>query len=298
MTHEGLPILGRFFNANSGPQPGDITVVGDQTYASGFSINGKDAQLVDRKILQDKWRKSQSKITVYGEGEYPDGTPYGGGRILLIDNEQVMDDFETPWVDATVRHMFQGKNGPQNVVERGFGLGKIADRIYDRLRAEGGTHTIVELNEGNFKYAQKWADQKRAELRSRFPGAPNVEINVINGDADEELAKMPDGSISLLFSDTHQLRPEELGINDLLQPNLLVTKLKPDGRFTFCAFHRENQTPNLDSRQAAIIDPLFAKYDIIRVVLTPPPHSVYLKGPHVTVPAIVAYRSDPLAIAS
>src|SRR5437762_2140707 len=39
---------------------------------------------------------------------------------LFIGGEEVMNKFERPWCEATVKAMFDKKKGPMNVVERGY----------------------------------------------------------------------------------------------------------------------------------------------------------------------------------
>lgn len=260
----------------------------------------------DRSSLIETWKNLQRRKATYSSGVYEDGTPFGPGERLIVIREgteivegrprrirvpeQVMDDFERPWCDVTVSKMFEGKDGPLTVLERGFGLGLMAERINWQMRSRGGKHIVVELNREIYEDALKWAERMRREMPDRRLSRP-VEIEVIHDDADAAIQRFPHGYFDLIFSDTHQLREEERGINDLLALEELKDHLKPDGRFTFCAFHRDNQTGDLDPRQRMLITPHFrGGYRAIPVELTPPPDCTYLLGPKKIVPAVVCYE--------
>lgn len=280
----------------------------------------------ERTALMERWKNLHRRITAYNPGIYDDGTVYSSGKLLEFYNgdyekpEQVMDTFERPWADATVNAMFAYKRGAQNVLERGFGLGLMSDAINQKLKVFGGTHTIIELNKEVFEDAKKWAigkleeaKKEGREMRITFkgnrekheereeqtleftpqttgPSKKAIEIVVINGDADEELAEFPKQSFDLIFSDTHQLIPAERGINDLLRVDEIDTHLKPNGRFTFCAFHRDNPEGNLDIRQHTRISPYF-RYSRDTVPVVVPPHCTYLRGPTTRLPVVVCEKS-------
>lgn len=259
---------------------------------SDFS-NGHDiTPSVDREALIERWKNLPRKVNYYKGGTHLDGTPYPGGKTLTIGGEQVMDTFEEDWCRTTVEMMFEGKKGPQTIIERGFGLGIMSEFIYRQMLTRGGTYYIVELNKGVHADAEKWVTAKNREL-ARTPYPPNFSIILLSPmDADAAIQQFEPRTFDLIFSDTHQIRPEERGINDLLEPAEMASRLKPDGRVSICSFHKKNQTDALDSRQDGLRKRHFREQRLKGVELIPPTDCTYLDGPVTHVAAAVF--SDPI----
>lgn len=236
-----------------------------------------------RKSLSEIWKRLSRKRVSYPGGVYPDNTKYLGGERLIIGDEQIMDTFERRWCEATVDAMFEGKSGQLNVLERGFGLGLMSEFILRQMAARGGNYFIVELNAQVHKDAQKWADASQHWVdQRRIP----LKITVLNEDADVALLQFPEQYFDLIFSDTHQLRDEDRGINDLLAVECVKSRLKPDGHFTFCAFHKGNQKGDVDPRQDRLISPHF-RYSVDSVEVIVPADCTYLEGPKIRLPVVV-----------
>lgn len=240
--------------------------------------------------LLERWRKLPRTIIEYPSGVYPDGTKYELGRRLIINGEQVMNTFEEPWCMATVETMFEDKRGPLIVVERGYGLGIMADYILQKMLSHGGEYHIIELNQEVFKDARNWANaQQRSIDRMQLPFPLKISVHL--GDADEVLRSFQSGSFDLIFSDTHQLEPDKRGVNDILDLDQLKRRLKPSGRFTFCAFHRDNQEGGLDERQVVLLTTHFNKYQVVSgVEVVPPIDCSYLRGPVGRLPVVVCEK--------
>lgn len=256
-----------------------------------LKVDGTAPSKESRNELIEKWKKARRIIRSYPGKEHPDGTEYQPGKRLIINHEQVMDTFEDPWCAATTEEMFKDKKGPLVVVERGFGLGRMSHRILREMLSRGGEYHIIELNEQVAKDASHWANdiQKRIDPIQLHPA---LKIFVHNGDADELIQeKFGPGSIDLIFSDTHQLRVDERGINDLLGLEELKKRLKENGRFTFCAFHRDNQGGGLDIRQIALLKNHFDDYHVVKSVeVTPPTDCEYMSGPKVRLPVVICQK--------
>ncbi len=243
--------------------------------------------VVDRKDIIERWAGLKPQIDDYEAVVNEDGSIRPADKRLRINDQDVMWRFEMPWAKKDVDVMFEGREGPQEVVMRGYGLGIKEEFVYNKMRTTGGTLTIIELNHDLFEVANEWARQRNEEILA-MPYGPDFKIVALEGDADQVLAeKFEDGSIGLLFSDTHQLIPEERGINDILQPDLLVAKLKDDGKLSICAFHKFNQTGDLDERQRERLNPRFLKQEINLVEVAVHPDCEYLDGPRAWLPSAV-----------
>ena len=284
MTRE-IPLrFGWFFSRDSDITTQNPVAPDSDAQFSDFTLEEPEN---NRRALIERWKKLPRRIESYPAGIYSDGTKYPAGQMLLIGGEQIMGTFENQWCKQTADRMFEGKRGPLTVVMRGFGQGITEEHVYNHMRVAGGKLILMELNQDVARIAKRFAEAKNREVQ-KMTYRPNLEIDVMEGDADEELAKLPDNSIDLLFSDTHQLQPSELGINDILQPSLLVRKLKPDGKLSICAFHRENQSGYLDDKQREILAPMFDDLNISHAEVLVPKHCVYLRGPYKRLPVLVA----------
>lgn len=256
-----------------------------------LKTDGTTPSKESRNKLIEKWKKARRIIRSYPGGKHPDGTEYKPGIHLTIDHQQVMDTFEELWCIATTDVMFKDKNGPLVVVERGFGLGRMSRRILREMLSRGGEYHIIELNEQVAKDASHWANNMQKHIDS-IQLHPPLKIFVHNGDADEVIQeKFGPESVDLIFSDTHQLRSDERGINDLLGLEELKKRLKEDGRFTFCAFHRDNQGGGLDIRQIALLKKHFDDYHIVRSVeVIPSADCEYMEGPRARLPVVICQK--------
>lgn len=220
-----------------------------------------------RRPYTERWRKLPRVILESKIPEFlPDGTIKPKERMLLIAGEQVMHAFEEPWCRETVEAMFEDKSGPLTVVERGFGLGIMADYTLQKMLSHGGKYYIIELNDQVYGDLEKWIKEKKKALEKLKLPSP-LEIIPIHADADEAILSFAPGSLDIIISDTHQVVPEERGINDLLLLSELKKRLKQeDGSFTFCAFHKYNQKAGFDEKQIAILSEHFDSFHVVKGV--------------------------------
>lgn len=281
--------------------------------------------------LIEWWKNLLSQVVPYEGGICRDGkTTYPAGRRLLIgypgQAQQVMDTFELPWVQETVKEMWRGR-GAQDVGERGFGLGLMSEEIHSKMMiaqkaqldklapVKPQLHVIAELNKSVFENnAKGWAmkkleqakqegrplrivfvdDKRNEKLHENLTKDQDlnalVEVRIINGDADEVMLKFPNSRFDLMFSDTHQLARQFLGIHDILKLNQLKLKLRRNGKFTFLAWHRENQTGDVDPKQRRRINHDFINYyvstpEAAKVII--PRDCQYLEGSELILPVVI-----------
>lgn len=301
------------------PSPLPPTQAGNRTTTQTPELAAPNGFTSEHHALIERWMDLPREIIPYKAGVLRDGTPYPSGSYLTIGGEQVMDTFEIPWVQQTVDLMWRGRTSSQDVAERGFGMGLMAEANYQKMRETGGSHTIIELNKQVYGDATTWAVKKLQEAQAegrqmtvtfKFkdsrgrershtmqnteaegdidPENKPIELKLIHGDADEKIVKFLPRSFNLIFSDTHQLRPEHMGINDLLRLNKLKLLLKRDGKFTFCAFHRRNQGARVDNPQSDLILKDFKVYHVDGTAeVLVPPHNEYLEEGRKYLPIVI-----------
>lgn len=251
---------------------------------------------IDRKKDIERWSNYTRRIDTYDVAN-PDGTISKKRRLFIgpKDNEEyVMDEFEQPWVDRTVKEMFKGKEGSLRVIERGYGLGLMSRGIIQEMAKRGGEYVLVELNKQVFEDAKTRFKKIMPILqKAQDQGLmPKLEIQLILGDADEAIKSFPDEYFDLVFSDTHQLREDERGVNDLLTIDTVVRKIKKRGRFTFCAFHRDNQTGYPDTRQLDLIGDLFGtNIAVYHERVNPPVDCTYAYEPQ-KLPVVICEKPE------
>lgn len=288
-----------------------IGSLGQNPHANGERPNNPVGQesLDPRRKRVEWWKNAPEKIVRYPGGEFLNetGTPLyayeGGSRLIMGEGEdaiQVMDSCQTPWAHATVDRAFEElgiKDGPINVLERGFGMGIIATRIIHHLALQSGTYTVIELNTQDADYARRtWrSDQLRALTPARdMPGKRpnhNVDINVIEGEAYEETARLAQEGkkFHIIISDTYPLTEDERGMNDLLDLETLKLCLEPKGVFAFFA-HFPGSSEDIALNQERMITRHFESYSKSRVTITPPSDYKYLQpdtGPVRTLPVVI-----------
>jgi len=266
------------------------------------------------------WRNAPERIEKYDGDDFKDHEgnilySYERGTRLLIgegpDEVEVMDTCQTPWANATADVAFKElgeKNRPIKILERGFGMGLIASRLIQNLGRtnNGGSYTVIELNTKNAEYAKGWKTNQLYSLtRSRnllgIRSNHNIEINIIEGEAYEETAKLadalvdkPEEKFDIIISDTYPLTEDERSMNDLLDLETLKRCLKPDGVFGFFA-HFPGSTDDVSYGQASIIARHFRNYTRTRVTINPPPDYRYLQpetGPIRSLPVVIC--KDPI----
>lgn len=298
-------LLGGLRNPFSSARPIPVSLgLGGETtiaFSSQNPIRGDEPLLVNRTELVEKWRRSPARIVSYEGGIHPDGTPYSGGTRLLVgekgQEQQVMDSFETPWCEATAKALIDGKTGPQIIIEGGFGMGIMAEYLFQEMLSRGGEYHIIELNETIYKRLEKWAAEKqkwidKMHLRSPLRIVPHF------GDAYEVLqSTLPDGSrlfkpgtINGIVLDLHQLEEADRGIENLKGGEIVEELLEfTDGRLAICAFHKYNQTGDLDMRQRSRMSRL--RYFVTPIPVNPSEGCDYFQWPNNRLPAVIAWRA-------
>jgi guanidinoacetate N-methyltransferase len=128
-----------------------------------------------RKQIQEEWARSQAK--------YEDSQ-------LIIDGQQVMQNWERPYMEAMARAATETHG---DVLEVGFGMGISASYI----QAFGvKSHTIIECNEDVKKQFEAW--------RVKYPGR---KISLAFGKWQDVIDKLP--TFDSVFFDTYPLSEEE-----------------------------------------------------------------------------------------
>ncbi len=268
-----------------------------------------------RKERVEWWRNAPERVEKYDGGNFLDHEgnilySYGRGAKLLMGEGQeeieVMDSCQAPWAHATVDAAFRelgNRDQPIKVLERGFGMGIIASRIIQdlALKDNDSTYTVIELNKKDAEYARRWkSNQLHALTRARnlrgIRSSHKIEINVLEGEAYEETAKLakaladkPKEKFDIIISDTYPLTEDERGMNDLLDLETLKRCLKPNGVFAFFA-HFPGSTDDVSYTQASIIARHFKSDTRSRVTINPPPDYKYLQpktGPIRSLPVVI-----------
>lgn len=258
----------------------------------------------------EEWRNIPQRILDYEAGPFPpEGNTlyeYSRGTRLLMGEEgnekEVMDSCQTPWANATVDRAFEalGNKKDVNILERGFGMGIVAEKIIHSLVSRSGTYTVIELNKQVADYAKgKWKKKNERSFANMVsemtpnPG-PQVSINIIEGDAYEETRKLAEEGrkFDIIVSDTFPLSEEEKGINDLIDLETLKQCLSPDGIFTFFGYYAGSQG-GIGPAQKDMVLEHFEEYSVTEVTVNPPPDYKYFQpatGPVRKLPVIICKR--------
>lgn len=175
---------------------------------------------------------------------------YRSGRRLIINGEQVMDTCEAPWAQATVDGLFflESKEHPNKsrklrVLERGAGLNISGTRIIQKMiERGGGEYHVIELNEGIYEETLKWRERQLDYLNDmrRHTGLYiPLTIKVHFGEAREVSRRLMEDErlkFDIILSDTYPLEPQEEGINDVIDIDILRKGLRRKGLFGFFTY--------------------------------------------------------------
>lgn len=259
-------------------------------------------ELHTREELIERWKNARYDDVI----RYPSGTSvdanglpfaYQSGARLIILGEEVMDDCQTPWATATVDRAFDALRVSRRnqeikdvrVLERGFGMGLVATRVMQHLRITGGNYTAIELNEQVANHADgEWTRRQRrmetTAARSPIGAEDNVAnrvgINILRGEAfykTRELAAQGK-KFDIIISDTYPLSTEEKSVNDLLDIDVLLECLAPDGVFAFFGYHTGSDG-TLNAKQRSLIERHFENINITYVSVSPSPDYKYFNPP-------------------
>lgn len=155
-------------------------------------------------------------------GEWSESTALYAGGELLIEGQQVMQDWEAPMMQAMARRV--SRKGA-DVLEVGFGLGLSAAAIQ---AADPRSHTIIEFNEQVADHADQW-------LVEHYPGR---DIEVLRGHWQERAAEC--GDFDGIFWDafpTSEVEFEEYVLRDSAVAEAFfataAAHLRPGGSFTY-----------------------------------------------------------------
>lgn len=276
--------------------------------------NGKEIT-TPRDVLIEQWRNAPEKLVKYRAGEVRDSEgnvlyEYSKGARLVILGEEVMDSCQEPWARATVDQAFQTMGSKKNldVMERGFGMGRIASAIVENLIPRGGTYTVIELNKQVAEYAREWKKNYKESIANMgSPMAPNpgpqISMSIIEGDAVEETKKLAaiGKKYDIIISDTFPLSQDERSVNDLLDLDTLVKLLNPDGVFAFFGFHTGYQG-GMNEKQANLVQGHFDTVNRTIVKgINPPPDYKYFNpegGPIVRELPVIICSKPRLQIAA
>ena len=283
-----------------------------------YLVSPHESLFDPRKERIEWWKNAPEKVKKYKAGVARDNDGnflYNyprGSRLIIGDKEkgedvEVMDTCETPWADATVDRAFQEltrKNRPINVLERGFGMGITATRVIDHLAIHGGTYTVIELNKKDAAYArEEWKNnqelgiERRARPRGAASNGHRINIEVVEGEAYEETAKLAEAGrkFDIIISDTYPLTKDEQGVNDLKDLETLKRCLETDGVFTFFAYFPGTTAPlELVRKQGDLIYDHFGEnYRVSPARVNPPSDYKYLQtdtGPVRILPVVTCWN--------
>lgn len=281
---------------------------------------------LERERLIKEWADEPIEITNYPAGYYPDGTPYSGGQRLYIgkkgERKQVMDSWESPWVDKTEAELWRGIERKVALFEAGAGLNMMAAQNLDKMSEVGGLYVLTELNHQVFAKTKRFFEQaipaiKRAqnlglrpkkEIEFKFGETEDIisdylargtqisssklTILICRGDAYKAIKRFPSEFFNLVSLDLHQLKDEEIGLDNLRETEEVFDRIAIEGRFTLCSFHKKNQTGIPDWRQSKKLTELYEQNVVIHQVLAhPPADSSYSDGPTTTLPVVICTKT-------
>ena len=104
-----------------------------------------------------------------------------------------------------------------------------------------------------------------------------LQINLIEGESYEETAKLASAGeqFDIIISDTFPLTPDEEGLNDLRDLDILKRMLSDRGVFTFFAYFPGSEG-GVVKDQKDIINAHFRDYNVTEVEINPAPTYKYL----------------------
>ena len=254
----------------------------------------------------EAWRVAPARVIDYYPGTVllPNGNLYrypAGKRleVSLVPEEfiPVMDTAEAPWAVATVNAAFSSdpidRLDPRHklrVLERGAGLNITATKVIDHLVQRGsGEYHIIELNEqvlNNPEWGTK-AWKKRIDdilrLKSQQQGIKyDIDIQIHEGEAQEITKQLAaDGKkFNIIISDTFPIEPEEQGINDIADVDVLTQVMYGEGVFAFFAYYpgieKEIEGSHIAAKQLGLLRPKFGNVNVFEVGVKPPRDYPYL----------------------
>lgn len=138
----------------------------------------------ERQAIQEEWVSSQAK--------YDD-------TQLIIDGQQVMQDWERPYMEAMAKVVAENQG---DVLEIGFGMAISASYM---LSYNPRSYTVIECNEGVKKEFELW--------QSKYP---NNKTSLVFGKWQDVIGQL--GLFDGIFFDTYPLSEEEFSdhvINDV-----------------------------------------------------------------------------------
>lgn len=247
----------------------------------------------DERVRQ--WAEAQATFVRYDAGVLFDGSRYDAGTRLLVENngivEQVMDTCERPWCRGTVDAIFDkfprrrraGDDGVTRVLERGFGLGIMADYLFQKfLGLRDVDYHVIELNRTVAAEARAWKESRDEIVRKLEGGFGmgrlGIKLTVHEGDSLAVTRNFLDAGdrFDVICSDTYPLKGEE-GANDLLDLEISKQLLTENGIFTFFAYAPHAEGSGLSKAQRDTINEHFAEYAVSESDLcTPPPEYTYM----------------------
>ncbi|HET8796435.1 MAG TPA: class I SAM-dependent methyltransferase [Thermoanaerobaculia bacterium] len=194
----------------------------------------------ERKQIADEWAKSQA--------QYDD-------TQLIIDGQQVMQDWERPYMEAMAKVVTETHG---DVLEIGFGMGISASYI----QAMGvRSYTVIECNEGVMRQFEQW--------KGRYPGR---DIRLVEGKWQDVIDTL--GLYDGIFFDTYPLSEEEFEryvVRDVTFAQhffaAAARHLRPGGIFTYYS----NEIDSVSRRHQRALLELFSSitFSVCRPLFPP-----------------------------
>lgn len=233
-------------------------------------ISGAAKEPINYPSTREGWKTFPVEITRYADGAIR-------GQRLLIGDNAVMEEWERPIEERTIREIFNRipVHRP-TILIGGEGLGFSTAAAISEARDRGGAVIhVVELHPQILKEGQ----ERAATLLRRMSPEQRATIELYWHEADMKVILQnreifPDNSVDGARIDLYPLEPGEKDIDSFVHTEALLRILKPTG--VYAPFVGEENVPQ--PKQIAYIEGRFLNRDLMYVWVVPPKDCTYFQG--------------------
>ncbi len=233
-------------------------------------IMGGAKEAVNYPTTREAWKMFPVETVRYVDGSIR-------GQRLLVGGNSVMEEWERPVEERTIRQIFTYISVYRpTILIGGEGLGyATAAAIAEARDRDGAVIHIVELHPEIIREGQERANA----LLKKMSTEQRATIKLYWHEADmkdilQDRKIFPDDSIDGARIDLYPLEPEEKDIDSFVHAEALLRIMKPTG--VYAPFVGEEDLPQ--AKQLAFIEGRFLNKDYTYVYVTPPKDCTYFQG--------------------